>query len=222
LALVFTRRTDRIVRQLGITAALFTSLGVAGFYYYALPGYTRVGFQPEQPVPFSHRVHAGNLGMDCRYCHTNVEESPFANLPTTQTCMNCHNPDKANVKGNSPLLAAVRESWATGSPVPWKQIHKLPEYAYFNHAAHVTRGVSCVSCHGPVNEMPVVYHAKVLSMGFCLNCHREPEVHVRDPKKVYDLTYQPAQDGKTQTEIGTEVADKLKLNPPQSCQGCHR
>ena len=121
-------------------------------------------------MPYDHSLHAGQLGIDCRYCHSNVDQSGFANLPTSQTCMNCHK----LVKPQSPLLAVVRASFESGEPVPWVQVHKAPDYVYFNHAIHVNRGISCVECHGKINEMPVVTHAESLSMKFCLDCHREP------------------------------------------------
>ncbi|VTS02455.1 cytochrome c3 family protein [Tuwongella immobilis] len=197
------------------------ALGASLFYYYALPSYTRVGYAPEQPIPFSHQLHVGQLGMNCLYCHTQVNESPHSNVPNTQTCMNCHNPEKANVKGNSPLLALARESWRSGNPVQWKRIHKLPEYAYFNHAVHVNRGVSCVSCHGQINEMAVVYQSQPLSMGWCLTCHNNPEQHLRPLNEVYNMTWKP-QGSQTQEMIGKQIKDQLSINPPQNCQGCHR
>jgi hypothetical protein len=153
---IFSRRIDGQVCQAAVGLLTASGLFVIGWYYYALPSYTRVGYQPEQPISFSHELHAGRIGLDCTYCHTQVFDSPHANVPSAQTCMNCHNPQKANVKGNSPLLASVRESFFTGKPIAWRRVHKLPEYAYFNHAVHVNKGVSCVECHGKVNEMRVV------------------------------------------------------------------
>jgi hypothetical protein len=233
LALVFSPRFDSTVRQVLLGVVLTIGTAVSLFYYYALPSYTRVGYQPEQPVPFSHQIHVGQLGMNCLYCHNHVAESPNSNVPSTNTCMNCH----SLVKTTSPLLSKVRESWADGNPVPWKRVHKVPDYAYFNHSIHVNRGVSCVSCHGQVNEMPVVYHAKELSMGWCLNCHRQPEDHLRPVGQVTNLTWKP-EDSKndplladlmkdpgkplTQKEVGLKVKEALNVNPPQTCQGCHR
>lgn len=217
LALIFSPRFDSHVRQVGLAVLLSVGVAVGAFYYYAMPSYMRVGYQPEQPVPFSHQQHVGQLGMDCRYCHNHVTDSPHSNVPATATCMNCH----SLIKQNSPALAPVRESWATGEPIPWRRIHKLPEYAYFNHAVHVNRGVSCVSCHGQVNEMPVVFHDKTLSMGFCLNCHREPEGHLRPREQVTNLQWKPA-DGESQIEVGRKIREDYQINPPQTCQGCHR
>lgn len=227
MALIFTPRTDLIARQVTLAAVLGVHLFAVAWYYYALPSYTRVGYMPEQPVPFSHALHIGQLGMHCQYCHTHVAESPHSNVPTSETCMNCHNKQAvtgkiwAGIKPDSPYLSQVQESYARGNPVPWKRIHKVPDYVYFNHAVHVNRGVSCVSCHGQINEMPVVWHAKELSMGWCLNCHRAPSENLRPPSEVYNMTWQPPA-GESARKIGESVKDRLQINPPQTCQGCHR
>jgi hypothetical protein len=214
---IFLRSADGLVRQLAVGVVVAIALVVTGWYYYALPSYTRVGYTPEQPVPFSHDLHVGKLGMDCTYCHQAVFEGPHANVPAAQTCMNCHNPQKANVKGASPLLAPIRMSYDTGKPVEWKRVHKLPEYAYFNHAVHVNKGVSCVSCHGQVNEMKVVSHDQVLSMGWCLKCHNEPEPHLRPVGQVTDLTWV-----KGTGDDGVAIKNQLQVKPPMNCQSCHR
>ena len=221
MAAIFSRTADAAVRRVAVGLVVGAGLFVAGWYYYALPSYTRVGYQPAQPVPFSHELHVGNLGMDCTYCHTRVFDSPHATVPTAQTCMNCHNPKMANVKGTSPLLTPVRSSFDTGTPVGWKRVHKLPEFAYFNHAVHVNKGVSCVSCHGPVNEMSVVWHDQPLSMGWCLKCHNDPADHLRPVSEVTNLTWSPTA-GQTRSEIGRGVQRDLKVNPPMNCQSCHR
>jgi hypothetical protein len=221
LAAIFSRSIDAAIRQAGVGLGLSAALFAAGFYYYAYPDYTRVGYMPEQPIPFSHELHVGQLNMDCRYCHTNVEESPHATVPNSQTCMNCHNPEKAHVKGQSPLLAPVRESWKSGQPVEWKRIHQVPGYVYFNHSVHIARGVSCVSCHGQINEMKVVYHAKQLSMGWCLNCHYHPEEAIRPKDQVTNMTWKP-EAGKTQEEIGLDLKKAHGHNPPNQCGACHR
>jgi hypothetical protein len=170
-----------------------------------------------QPVPYSHAIHAGQLGIDCRYCHSNVEKSGVANLPTAQTCMNCHN----QVKKDSPLLAVVRQSYATGEPVPWVKIHQTPDYVYFNHAVHVNRGVSCWECHGQINEMDVVAHDKPLSMGFCLDCHRDPASRLRPRDQVTNLDWRPASAAAAQSQ-GNKFVHDWNIKPPQSCSGCHR
>jgi hypothetical protein len=218
---IFSRSADGLVRQVAVGVVVAVGLFVVGWYYYALPSYTRVGYRPEQPVPFSHEQHVGQLGIDCTYCHQHVFEGPHANVPASQTCMNCHNPQKANVKGASPLLAPVRNSFDTGRPVEWRRVHKLPEYAYFNHAVHVNKGVSCVACHGKVNEMKVVAHDKPLSMGWCLQCHNDPDPHLRPVDRVTDLTWKP-NPGQDANVIGAQNRASLDVKPPMNCQSCHR
>lgn len=178
-----------------------------------------VGYSPEQPVPFSHAMHAGDLGIDCRYCHTSVENAAFAAIPPTQTCMNCH----TKVLPDSTKLAPVRESALTGKPIKWVKVHNLPDYVYFNHSAHVTRGISCVECHGRIDQMQRVTQAKPLSMSFCLDCHRKPETALRPVDKVTDLAWQPP--GGDQLKIGLELKKKLKIHDTAymtSCSTCHR
>ena len=180
---IFPKSANRLPLQIIIFLVVFGGVATAGVTYYMTPKYTRVGYAPVQPVPFSHALHAGQLGLDCRFCHSNVEKSGHSNVPTSQTCMNCHN----QVKKDSALLAPVRASYETGEAVPWVWIHTTPDYVYFNHAAHVNRGVSCVECHGKINEMDVVAHAQPLSMGFCIECHRNPELRVREKADVFNL-----------------------------------
>jgi hypothetical protein len=218
---IFSRSLDFHVRQAGIGLAIGVVLFVAGWYYYTLPSYTRVGYTPEQPVPFSHKLHVGQIGMDCTYCHAAVFESPQANVPSAQICMNCHNPNKANVKGASPLLAPIRNSYDTGKPVEWKRVHKLPEYAFFNHSVHVNKGVSCVSCHGQVNEMKVVSHEKPLTMGWCLQCHNDPLLQLRPVNEVTNLAWKPGS-GQSQADVGTAIKNELQVKAPMNCQSCHR
>jgi len=216
---LFPKSANRLPLQIVIYLVVLGSIATAGVTYYMTPKYTRVGYAPVQPVPFSHNLHAGQLGLDCRYCHSNVDKSAHSNVPTAQTCMNCHN----QIKTTSPLLAPVRESAATGNSVPWVWIHKTPDYAYFNHSIHVNRGVSCVECHGKVNEMDTVTHMQPLSMSFCLDCHRDPEGHIRNPKDVFNLdSKRLADQGEAgQKQAATFVHD-WKVKPPQSCSGCHR
>ena len=199
----------------GTTAPLYFAIVVA---YGFSPQATDVGYMPEQPIPFSHRVHAGELGLDCRYCHNTVEETQHAAIPPTQTCMNCH----AQIHPQSENIQPLFESYETGMPIQWVRVHDLPQYSYFNHGAHVTRGVSCVECHGRVDTMDVVYQHETLSMGWCLDCHRNPDPHVRNPALV------------TQLEWGIDMSDAEKiansinwretnnLNPSQDCSTCHR
>jgi hypothetical protein len=179
------------------------------------PRTTDVGYQPEQPAPYSHALHVGQLGMDCRYCHTTVEEAAFAALPPTQTCMNCH----ARVRAQSDRLIPVRESLATGQPVRWVKVHDLPDYVYFNHSAHVRRGVGCGSCHGRVDTFEVVRQVELLSMGWCLGCHREPERYLRPPEVVTKLDWAP---GEEQLALGRRLRAAGNVNPSTDCTTCHR
>jgi hypothetical protein len=184
-------------------------------WYYGSPKYTDVGYKPAQPVPYSHKLHAGDLGMDCRYCHTNVEISPVANVPPTQTCMNCHQ----IILPNSENLAPVRQSWETGEPIEWVKVHLLPGYAYFSHSAHVTAGVGCESCHGNVSQMEVVEQVEPLSMAWCLDCHRNPEQHLRPLDEVTTMGYQTPED---QIDFANRFIREQNINPTTDCSGCHR
>jgi hypothetical protein len=201
---------------------LFTVGAVA---YYATPKFWRVGYMPDQPIPFSHLLHVEHLGLDCRHCHNHVEESYFSNVPDTQTCYNCHGQELGNIKAQSPKLAAMRESWATGNPIPWVRLHRVPDYAHFNHAVHVRRGVSCVECHGQINEMEVVYHAKPLSMGWCLQCHRDPGPSLRPADQVTNLSWTPEQDPRTRGEARQQLVNYLlndvRVHPNVNCSTCH-
>jgi hypothetical protein len=183
-------------------------------WYGGSPKTTDVGYRPEQPVPYSHALHAGELGIDCRYCHNTVDTAAGAAIPPTQTCMNCH----AKIRSQSAKLIPVQESYATGLPIRWIKVHDLPDYAYFNHSAHVSRGVGCVSCHGRVDKMEVVYQAEPLSMGWCLDCHREPERHLRPVEYVTDMAWQ-AED---QLALGRELRETHNINPSEDCSTCHR
>ena len=189
----FPRWTNWLPLKIAI-AAVFIVAGLAvGMTYYFTPKYTRVGYEPPQPVPFSHKKHVGEIGLDCRYCHSFVEVSGPANIPTNQTCLNCHGPDKGQIKKESEKLALVREAEKTGQPIQWVKVHKAPDFVYFNHSVHVNRGVSCQNCHGQINEMEVVRHAESQSMSWCLDCHRNPENKLRPLDQVTNLTYKPDQ-----------------------------
>jgi len=217
LSLIFDRSADAWVRRLAVAVLLTSGLLLAGLYYYGPPEYMRVGYAPVQPIAFSHQQHAGQLGLSCLYCHTGVEETPHARIPPTQTCMNCHQA----IKADSPKLEPLRVSWAGGDPVKWVRVHQTPDFVFFNHSVHVKRGVGCVSCHGKVNEMPVVVHEKPLSMGWCLDCHRHPEEVLRPPGEVTNFDWLPPE-GRTQQEFGLVQKDRSRVNAPVQCSGCHR
>ncbi len=215
---LFPKSANKLPLQIILLVFVLGGIVTAGTTYYATNKYTNVGYAPVQPVPFSHALHAGQLGIDCRYCHVGVDKSATSSVPTAQTCMNCH----TQVKADSPLLEVVRNSYASGDPVPWVKIHQAPDYVYFNHSVHIARGVSCVECHGKINEMDVVHQAKPLSMGFCLDCHREPEKFVRDPKLVTNLDWKHPDGPEGQLKAGKEFVLNWNIKPPQSCSGCHR
>lgn len=186
------------------------------------------GFAPEQPVPFSHQIHAGKLKMDCRYCHTSVDKGARASIPATQTCINCHSPLDASgapkfsaVHPASEKLKAVHQSWETGKSIPWTRIHRLPDFVFFNHSAHVNRGVSCVVCHGRIDTMERVYQARPLSMAWCIDCHENPEPHLRPVEFVTKLDWRP-EEGVSPEELGAKLRDENNIHPKTNCAVCHR
>ena len=203
--------------------AAFAGIGVAaGVTIYLTPKYTRAGYQPVQPVPFSHLVHAGQLGLDCRFCHNGVEKSWFANLPGASTCMNCH----TVVLKDDSRLQIVRDSATNNAPIPWVQIHKVPDYVYFNHSVHVDRGIGCVKCHGRVDQMDEVRHEESFSMSFCLDCHRNPAANIRPTDQVTKLDWQwssnSAEAARLQDLNGKKFVHDWKVESLQSCSACHR
>jgi len=211
----FPRWTTTVRPALAILG-LGGPLYVALLFIYGFSPQTRdVGYQPAQPVPYSHALHAGELGIDCRYCHSTVERAARAAIPATEVCMNCH----ASIRTKSEKLIPVRESFATGNPVHWVRVHDLPDYVYFNHSAHVDRGVGCVECHGRVDKMDTVYQVKTLSMGWCLECHRNPDSHLRPPELVTKMDWAPEEDRAT---LGHRLRMENNINPRTDCWTCHR
>lgn len=213
MAQIFPKWTNQVPQKILIGIIVLLNVVIFGVWYFFSPEYTDVGYAPEQPVPYSHKLHVDELGLDCQYCHTNVFESKMANIPPTQTCMNCHN----QIATDSSSLDLVRESWETGASIEWIRVHNLADYAYFNHSAHVNVGVGCESCHGRVDKMEVVYQAEPLSMGWCLDCHREPEKYIRPVEDVTTMGYKI----ENQLEIGRQLVDKQNIHAPTYCQGCH-
>jgi len=206
---------------------------VAGYlatcvYASILPGTINIGHQPRQPVPFSHKIHAGTLKLDCRYCHNTVHVSGTAAVPPTSTCGNCHGGNRVKpgtalgvIYPESEALTPVRTSLETGNPVEWLRVHDLPDFVYFNHSVHINRGVSCVSCHGRIDKMEVVTQVEPLSMKWCLDCHRNPTEFIRDPELVTQLDFTPP-DGETFASYGATWVEKLDIQPNTSCSTCHR
>ncbi len=215
MAQIFPKRANALPALAAIAGVLFVAFVIFFFWYWGSPKFLDVGYRPIQPVQYSHKLHAGDMGMDCRYCHFQVEYSRHANVPPTKVCMNCH----TLVAVDKPNLMLVQESWGEQVPLEWIRIHKTPEYAYFDHSAHMRASVGCVSCHGDVRQMEVVQQVEPLSMGWCLDCHRDPAPHLRPASEITNMTWEPpANHG----EWAQQQMEDLNLNPPEVCSGCHR
>jgi hypothetical protein len=229
---VFPQSANTIARFLIIALPVMASgsgVGLAAFYRSDYT--TGRNAIVEQPVPFSHLHHVNQLGIDCRYCHTAVENSAHAGLPPTKTCMNCHQQMWAGAE----LLEPVRKSYKTNVPIEWNKVHNVPHYVYFNHSIHVAKGVGCVSCHGRIDNMPLVFQSKTLLMEWCLDCHRAPENHLRPKSEVFNIGWKP-EDGaidpdthlpfpKTQAELGRVLKEKYHVRDDKmltNCSICHR
>jgi hypothetical protein len=219
------------IAKASIFGALFILAGLAWLAYgiQKSPYLTQQGITREQPVPFSHEHHVKGLGIDCRYCHTSVEDSGFAGIPATETCMTCH----SKVWTNAPILQPVRTSWQLDKPIGgpgsdktvapgWVRVHNVPHFVYFDHSIHVNKGIGCSTCHGRIQDMPLVHQAASLQMEWCLNCHREPEQFVRPRGEIFNMEWTPP---KNQTEMGMKLLDEYHIAPAghlQTCYVCHR
>jgi Zn ribbon nucleic-acid-binding protein len=213
---IFHRSTNTISR-VSIFGALFV---VAGLLWLLAavnrsPWVTAAHVAREQPIQFSHERHVGGNGIDCRYCHTSVEDSPFAGIPPTKTCMNCH----SEIFANSAFLEPVRASFRTNTAIHWTRVHDLPDFAYFNHSIHVKKGVGCTTCHGQVDRMPLMWQEQSLQMEWCVDCHRNPERYVRPRDAVFSVTYRPPSN---QLELGTRLVAEYEIQKLTSCSTCHR
>lgn len=232
MAQIFQRSTNTISR-----ATIFGAVFVISFLFWAMaeiqrsPYVTYAGVARPQPVPFSHQHHVAGLGIDCRYCHTSVEESRFAGIPPTKTCMNCH----SQIWTAAPMLEPVRDSFRSDKSLVWTRANDLPDFVYFDHSIHVNKGVGCNICHGPVDRMPLMYNYASLQMEWCLNCHRAPEKNLRPRDQVFNMRYEPPSpdkplelDGrvfKDQDSLGTYLVRKYRLRSVAditSCNTCHR
>ena len=229
---IFHRSTNTLSRAT-IFGAVFLVAALGGIAYeiQGSPYVTYAGVRKPQPVPFSHQHHVTGLGIDCRYCHTSVETSSFAGIPPTKTCMNCH----SQIWTNAALLEPVRASYKSGESLQWTRVNQLPDFVYFNHSIHVTKGVGCNTCHGPVDKMPLMYQQESLQMEWCLSCHRETENVLRPRDQVFNMRYQQPTsahpvvfDGKSyteQAELGAVLHDKYSVRSVKditSCSTCHR
>ena len=222
MAQVFDRSSNALARgSLVLTGLIVIALGVALNSLQRSPWVTRQGQRPDQPVPFSHKHHVEGLGLQCQYCHTSVEKSSYAGIPPTKTCMNCH----SEIWTNAQLLEPVRQSWATGASIQWIRVHDLPDYVYFNHEIHVNKGIGCASCHGRVDEMPLMYEQNSLQMEWCLNCHRNPAVNLRPTAEIYNMAWAVPSSlkpvwctstgvtGPTAQQVGCVTRDPAESNP---------
>lgn len=205
----------RLVLVGGLAVAAGGTVGVVGFARSAYVTWT--GNRPSQPVRFSHRHHAGELGIDCRYCHADVETAPQAGLPPTETCMTCH----SQIWTNASMLEPVRRSLAENNPVQWTRVAKLPDYVFFRHDIHIAKGVGCESCHGRIDQMALTYRAKAFTMQFCLDCHRDPAPNLRPADHITDMTWKPPADARTKGEaIAAHVG--IRFGELTHCYVCHR
>jgi hypothetical protein len=202
MAQIFDRSSNALARaSLVLTGLLVIALGLTLDELQRSPWVTRQGQRPEQPVPFSHKHHVQGLGLQCQYCHVTVEKSSYAGIPPTKTCMNCH----AQIWTNAQLLEPVRQSWVTGQSLPWIKVHDLPDYVYFSHEIHVHKGIGCASCHGRVDQMPLMYAQNTLQMEWCLDCHRNPTKNLRPTSEIYNNAWEsPSSDRPVWCAVGGE------------------
>jgi hypothetical protein len=216
MAQVFGPRANALARG-SIVALIAAVVGasLASYLAFRSPWQTQVGVPIEQPIPFSHKHHVTEDGIDCRYCHTTVETSSFAGIPPTQTCMNCH----SQIFAQSPVLQPVRDSFQNNQPIQWNRVHQLPDFVYFDHSIHIHKGVGCTTCHGPVDRMPLMWQEQSLQMEWCLDCHRNPERYVRPREAVFRVDYAPPPD---QYELGKRLVAEYQIQKLTSCSTCHR
>jgi hypothetical protein len=213
---IFHHSTNTVSR-LSIYGAVFI-VAILGAVLYRIelsPFYTRVNEAREQPVPFSHKHHAGELGIDCRYCHTTVEKSSFAGVPPTQTCMTCH----SQIWTNSAMLEPVRASYSESKPISWLRVNAVPDFVYFNHSIHVAKGIGCTTCHGPIAEMNITWRAQTLYMRWCVDCHKTPENYLRPRSEVFNAFYQAPTN---QLALGRQLLKEYKVQRLTNCTTCHR
>lgn len=214
---IFTRHANGIARaSIGVVILVVILSGVGVWAVWWSPHMTRVDMALDQPVPFSHQHHVAALGIDCRYCHSTVEHSAMAGMPSTETCMTCH----SQVWTEAPVLAAVRESWATGRPLRWNRVHDLPDFTFFNHGIHVQKGIGCSTCHGRVDRMPLVWKEQTLWMKWCMDCHENPARGIRPKAEVFNMEYRPT----NQVAMGAKLVDLHNIQTGQirDCSVCHR
>lgn len=215
---IFHSRANAFAKAIIIGFVLLIALILVIAFYLVRSSYVnKVDVAVEQPVQFTHAHHVSGLGIDCRYCHTSVTQSAYAGIPPTHTCMTCH----SQIWTEAPILEPVRQSFETGMPIEWNRVHNLGDFVYFNHSIHVDQGVGCVTCHGQVDQMPLIWKAEPLTMEWCLNCHFEPEQYLRPREEVFNMQYQPPAD---QLALGRRLIDEYNINLEvlTNCSTCHR
>jgi hypothetical protein len=213
---IFHRSTNAIARIMILGAVLILAIVTWLLVVVFRSDYlTEVRVVREQPVPFSHKHHVADDGLDCRYCHTSVETSAFAGLPPTETCMTCH----SQIWADSPMLEPVRASIRNNTPLRWTRVHDLPDFVYFDHSIHVNKGVGCSTCHGAVDEMPLMWRENTLLMEWCLDCHRAPERYVRPREAVFRMDWTPPPN---QHDVGRRLVTQYKIRKLTDCYTCHR
>ena len=216
---IFHRSTNTIAK-----VSIFGAIFFLGFFTWVYSTLLRSSYVTgqgvirKQPVPFSHQHHVAGLGIDCRYCHTSVEKSAFAGIPTTEICMNCHK----QIWTNAELLEPVRSSFATNTPIQWNRVHDLPDFVYFNHSVHVAKGIGCATCHGQVDRMPLMYQEASLQMQWCLDCDRNPGKNVRPREEVFNLQWQPPSDPREAKLLQAKLVKDYNVKSLTSCSTCHR
>jgi hypothetical protein len=218
VAQLFHPYADTVLRVLLLGLAVSPALVVAGGYAVTRAPYvTGQSFVVTQPIPFSHEHHVGFDGLDCRYCHFGVETSRWAGVPPTEVCMTCH----SQLFPQAPVLAPVRASFASGEPIAWNRVHALPDYVYFDHSIHVAKGVGCTTCHGQVDQMPFMKQAQPMTMGWCLDCHRNPAPNLRKPEEVFATAWTPPPD---QADEGRKLMARYHIDVAHltDCSVCHR
>jgi hypothetical protein len=214
-------RSSNVIAKLSILGLVVVGGFLAWLIWTLLgdsPYVTRQGEILHQPVPFSHEHHVSGLGIDCRYCHTSVEKSASAGMPSTETCINCHK----QIWTNADLLEPVRASFRDNVPIQWTRVHDLPDFVYFNHSVHVAKGIGCVSCHGQVDNMPLMLQKASLQMQWCLDCHRNPAKNVRPREEVFNLKWQPPADAQEAKLLQAKLVKEYNVKSLTSCSTCHR
>ncbi len=211
------RPSANTIFRVSIVGALVLVCSTIGIAYIIDrgPWITDVGVPPVQPIYFSHKHHVKDDGIDCRYCHSSVENSATAGLPPTETCMTCH----SQIWNNASVTEPIRQSWASGKSIEWTKVHDLPDFVYFNHSIHIAKGIGCSTCHGKINEMPWVYKVNTLYMNWCINCHRNPAAYIRPKSEVFNMDYEAPPD---QAELGAKLVKDYHVQSLTDCVTCHR